>query len=216
MIEQRIAQGKIDPVYLLGGGEPLLVTRVVQALVEAVVPPAVRAFNYDSLEAKAAGPAGILNAARTLPMMGKQRLVVVRDIDTLGAALAELVPYLEKPAPETVLVLLAAKVDGRIKLFSVAKKKGFLHELEAPRQVGPFIKEEAARRGAKIGEDAARRLAEVAGGDLGRLASSIDMLALYAGDRAITAADVDELVAETRERTVFELANAVGEGNRER
>jgi DNA polymerase-3 subunit delta len=64
--------------------------------------------------------------------------------------------------------------------------------------------------------DAARRLAEVVGPDLGRLSSSLEQLTLYCDGRAVEAADVDELIAETRERTVFELANAVGQGQRER
>lgn len=206
---------KVDPVYVLTG-EALLVQRQVQELIDTVVPPASRGFNLDQLEGKAAGATAIMNAARTLPMMGKNRLVLVRDADLLGASLADLVPYLEKPSPETVLVLLVGKVDGRIKFYQAAKKRGYLHELEAPRQQAGWIRDEVRRRGATMTDDGVRRLAEVASGDLGRLASAVEQLSLYAGDRAITANDVDDLIAETRERTVFELANAVGESQRER
>ncbi len=206
---------KTDPVYVLAG-EPLLVQRKVQELIDATVPPASRAFNLDQLDARAAGAIAIANAARTLPMMGKQRAVVVRDADQLGAGLAELVPYLENPSPETVLILLVGKIDGRIKFYQTAKKRGYLHDLEAPRQAAPWIRDEVRRRGAAMTDDGVRRLAEVAAGDLGRLASAVEQLSLYAGDRPITSADVDDLIAETRERTVFELANAVGEAQHER
>jgi DNA polymerase-3 subunit delta len=146
-------------------------------------------------------------------MMARRRLVLVREVEGLGAeGMAQLAAYLEAPAPETCLVLAAQKADGRLKLFQLAKKKGFLHELVVPRNLSAWVMEEAARRGARVKPDAARRLADVVGGDLGRLSSSLEQLVLYADGRAVEAADVDELVAETRERSVFELTNAVGQG----
>lgn len=216
-LESRILAGDVAPVYLLVGTDPLLYQRVVSALVRMVTTDASRAFNHDVFEGKGASASAILGAARTLPMMAARRLVVVRDVEGLGAeGLGAVAGYLENPVAETVLVLWAQKSDGRIKLFQVAKKKGFVHELEVPRNLVAWILEEAGRRGARIAEDAARRLADVVGADLGRLASSVDQLTLYAGDRPVTPADVDELIAETRERTVFELTNAVGQGNREK
>jgi DNA polymerase III subunit delta len=216
-LEDRIVQGKVDPVYLLIGSDPWLYQRVLGALTTAIVTPATRAFNLDAFEGKSATAQAVLNAARTLPMMAKRRLVVVRDVDGLGAdGLAHVAAYLEAPAPETTLVLSAPKADGRLKFYQIAKKRGYLHDLEVPRNLAGWIAEQAARRRAKVTPDAARRLAEVVGPDLGRLASSLEQLVLYCDGRPVEAADVDELVAETRERTVFELANAVGQGQRER
>ena len=216
-LESRIVRGDIDPVYLLAGTDPLLYQRVVGALVQTVITEATRAFNHDVFEGKTSSASAILGAARTLPMMAKRRLVVVRDLEGLGAdGMSALAAYLDKPGPETVLVMWAQKADGRLKIFQLAKKKGFLHELEVPRNLVGWILEEATRRRARVTDDAARRLADVIGGDLSRLAMAVDQLALYAGDRAVEAADVDELIAETRERTVFELANAVGQGSREK
>ncbi|HKA89917.1 MAG TPA: DNA polymerase III subunit delta [Haliangiales bacterium] len=216
--EARIRRGEIDPVYVVVGSDPLLHQRVVGALAAALVPEASRAFNFDQLEAKPAGAQAIVNAARTLPMMGGRRLVVARDFDALPVdGLAALAAYLEAPSAASVLVLQAQRGDGRMKLVQLAKKKGWYHELAAPRQLVPWIQEEAKARGVRLAGDAARRLADVVGGDLSRLSSALEQLSLYVGDeRAISAADVDELIAETREHTVFELANAVGEGKEER
>lgn len=217
-LETDIARGEIAAVYVLTGTERLLVDRVVAALTQALVSPATRAFNLDVLEAKAAGATTILNATRTMPMMGKRRLVIVRDTETLGAdGLAALAGYLEDPSPAAVLVLQCNKVDGRLKFFAAAKKKGLLHDLAPPRQLGPWIAAEAKRRGANLAPDAARRLADVVGSDLSRLASALEQLSLFVGDeRAITGADVDALIADTSEQNVFQLTEAVGQGERER
>jgi DNA polymerase-3 subunit delta len=217
-LEERIFGGDIAPVYLLVGAEPFLFQRVVAALAAKVLTAATKAFNHDAFEGKSTTAQTVLNAARTMPMMAKRRLVVLRDLDGLGAeGMAAIAGYLDAPAPETVLVVQAQKADGRFKIFQVAKKKGFLVELEPPRNLVGFVLEEAERRRARMTDDAARRLAEVVGPDLARLSSAVDQLTLYTADaRPVTAEDVDELIAETREQTVFQLANAVGQGSREK
>jgi DNA polymerase-3 subunit delta len=140
-------------------------------------------------------------------------MVLVRDLALMPAEeLTKLVEYLDAPSPSTVLVAITSKLDKRMKLYSAAQKKGWLHVLEAPRNPQPWIRAEAQSRGVKISGDAVSRLADAIGSDLSRLALTLDQLALYAGDRAITVDDVEDLVAETRERSVFELTDAIGEG----
>ncbi len=212
-----VASGNLAPVYVLVSEHPLLLTRALTAVRDAAVPEASRGFNYDVFEGRGTAAGPVLSAAETLPMMAKLRMVVIRDVAAMAAAeLAQLVPYLDRPNPSTVLVGVAAKVDKRLKFFSVAKKKRFLHQLDAPRALGPWIRKEAAARGARMSGRACDRLADVVGKDLSRIALAIDQLALFSGDRAIEADDVDELIADTRERSVFELTDAIGEGNRER
>ena len=68
----------------------------------------------------------------------------------------------------------------------------------------------------KIDPAAVNRLVDAVGNDLSRLALAVEQLALYAGDRAVTADDVDDLIADTRERSVFELTDAIGAADRPR
>jgi DNA polymerase-3 subunit delta len=156
----------------------------------------------------------VLAAARTMPMMAPRRLIIIRDLNAVPAAeLTGLAPYLDEPSPTTVLVGIAAKLDKRLKFFSAAAKAGFVHELEAPRDLAGWCRAEAQTRGLKVQPAACNRLADIVGADLARLSLSLEQLALFAGDRPVTVDDVDELIAETRERSVFELTDAIGEGN---
>jgi DNA polymerase III subunit delta len=175
-----LRRGEIAPVYCLYGKERFLLGRALDALRAAVLEPATRDFNHDVLDAKA-GAAAIVAAARTLPMMAKRRLVVVRGADEIKADATEpLLAYVADPAPETVLVLLCEKVDARQKLFAALKKKGALCAFDPPRdrELYSFIVAEARSRGGGIEESAARLLAEIVGPDLGQLAQAVEKLVL--------------------------------------
>jgi len=215
-IHEDIAAGRLAPIYILCG-EPLLVDRAVAAVRAAAMPAELRGFNEDVIDGRGATATRIVVAARTLPMMAARRLVMVRDLGQMPAAeLSELIPYLDAPSPETVLVATTSKVDRRLKFFAAASKKGLVHELSPPRDLGGFVADEARRREVAIAPPARARLVEVVGADLARLSLVLEQLALYAGDRPISVDDVDDLVADTRERSVFELTDAIGAGDRRR
>ncbi len=144
-------------------------------------------------------------------------MIFVRDLALMPADEADpLIQYLAKPNPSTVVVAQTSKLDKRLKLFAAVSKKGWLHVLEAPRQLVPWVRAEAKSKKVEIDGTAVQRLVDAVGDDLSRLALSIEQLALYAGDRPVTSDDVDELIADTRERSVFELNDALGAGDRAR
>jgi DNA polymerase-3 subunit delta len=213
-----IAAGRLEPIYVLHSEHPILLDRVIAALRDAAVPPAARGFNYDVVEGKPTG-ARIVALAQTLPMMAQRRMIYVRDLSAMAADDAEpLLAYLARPNPSTVVVAVAAKIDKRIKLYGTLARKGYLHVLEAPRQIAPWLRAEAKQQGVQLEPAAVTRLIDAVGDDLSRLALTVGQLGLYAsaGGRAVTSDDVDELVADTRERTVFELTDAIGAADRPR
>jgi DNA polymerase-3 subunit delta len=212
-----VARGEIEPLYCLSG-ERYLVDATAAAIRAAVLAAAGAgaAFNNDVFDLKEKGLAAALGTARTLPMMAKRRLVVGKAIDEVKAAdLEPLVDYLEDPNPATCLLLIADKVDVRFKAFQVLKKRGFLHVFAPLRDqaLAGWVRGEARARKLTIAPDAAEALATAAGPDLGRLSQALDLLALYTGGKGIAVDDVEALVAETRERGIFELTKAIGAGN---
>ena len=211
-----MAGDKRDPIYVFHSEHPILIERAVSELRDAVVPPAARGFNYDVVEGNPKA-SQIVALAQTLPMMAASRMVFVRDLSLLPADEGEtLLDYVAKANPSTVIVALASKLDKRLKLFAQLSKKGYLHVLEAPRQLGAWVRDEAKTRNVKMDAAAVQRLVDAVGSDLSRLALTIEQLGLYTAGKPVTSDDVDELVADTRERSVFELTDAIGAADRAR
>jgi DNA polymerase-3 subunit delta len=218
-----IERGPLAPIYCLHGDERYAVDRAVMALRRAALGAdgeRAAGFNVETFEAKERGLGPALDAARTLPMFAKRRLVIVRGIDDLDSeGLEPLAPYVADPNPSTCLVLIAdTKVDARLKAFQALRKAGFLHEFAPLKdwQLPDWVQGEARRRKLNLHPEAARLLADAAGPDLGRLALALEQVALFAGaDAKITAEHVEAVVPESRERSVFELTKAIGAGDRE-
>ena len=215
-----VKAGRLDPIYVLHSEHPILIERAVSAIRDATVPPAARGFNYDVVEGKPSA-SRIVGLAQTLPMMAARRMIFVRDLTLLPADDAEgLLAYVAKPNPSTVIVGLVTKVDKRLKLYAQLSKKGFLHVLDAPRQIAPWVRNEAQAKGVRIDPQAINRLIETVGNDLSRLSLSLEQLSLFVAglgeDRPISSDDVDDLIADTRERSVFELTDAIGAADRPR
>lgn len=210
------AKGTLLPVYLIGGDERLLVQRCVDAIRHATVGAGPRGLAEDHFDGKGLSASVLMSAARTLPMMARHRLVIVRGVDQMGTAEQEaLIAYFAKPEPRTVLVLVALQLDLRRRIANEAKKNGFLFVAQHPKEgeIGPWITREAARRRLQLDPGAVESLALLVGPDLSLLSDALDRLSLYAYARAITADDVEQCITPVREIAAWDLSDAVTSRN---
>jgi DNA polymerase-3 subunit delta len=213
-LREELAKGKLRPVYVLVGPERWRIDRAVAAIRKVALDDATAAWNLELFAGKDGKAVKILAAARTPPMMGRGRFVLVRDADALEATeLDALAPYLEDPSPTTTMVLLAERIDGRRKLAAVARKTGAW--VEAPnipeRALPAWSMRIAKAQGHDLDGAAATALVDCCGADLYLLDDAIQRLGLYVGEgRPITAAAVGECIAPLRAGNVFELVDAIG------
>ena len=219
-LTRELSSGKLRPVYLLWGAETLLLDRALAEIEKQALLGAMVEFNCDRFRARDASAAEVAAAAQTLPMMAERRLVVLKELDAWRAEEQEkLVPCLEKPSPQTCLVLVAEEVDGRRKLAKAVSAAGALVEFKHPypAQLPALIKEMAAQQGKSIEADAVDLLIELKGNNLQMLAQELEKLALYVDPNpTITREHVAESVADTKLSVVFEFTDAVGERNAEK
>ena len=102
-----LKQGKILPLYLFYGEEEFLIQEALDLIINKVVDPGARDFNFNTLYCRDTPASELVNLCQTLPFMSEKRLVLARDFDALKAAdLEELAPYLNDPSPSTCLVMV--------------------------------------------------------------------------------------------------------------
>jgi len=213
-LEAALAKGEIGPLYYLYGDEPYLIDRATRLLLERLVDPSSRDFNLSVYYGTECKGEDILDTAQTMPMFADWRVVLVKRGQSLSQASLDLMfPYLLDPSPTTCLIIQGEKIDQRKKFFTEFKKRGKLVECKRPyeNQLAPFLRSEAAGHGKKLAPAAAELLIYLAGNNLQELATQIEKVALFAGQReTITIEDVKAVVSDTKVDSVFELANALG------
>jgi DNA polymerase-3 subunit delta len=234
--EEAIAEieaGRPRPVYVVLGEERIFSDRVVAAARRHVVDEATAAFNVDTFEAGETPVGRAIEAANTMPMMSKRRLVIVRGLERLekpgedddggkgrGIKVSpsdQLADYAGKSSPSTCMLLVGAKIDGRRRLATVAKKTGIVVACDAlrPHMLPGFLREEAKRRGHAISGEVVDAIVDLVGGELGPLLDAIERLSLFAGAGApITEDAVHACIARVRVGSVWGLADAVAARDR--
>jgi DNA polymerase-3 subunit delta len=215
--EKSIRDGDIGPLYYIYGDEPYLVSRGVKRLLAKVVAPDFREFNFTIFYGGEAKGEAIAEAAQTLPMMAGRRVVLVKKSGALSpAALDIMTGYVQEPSPSTCLIFQGEKIDLRKKFFLDLKKNGRLVEYKRPyeNQLGLFVKDEAASHGKRIEPAAVEMLAYFVGINLQEIATQVEKVAIYVGERdTIRVNDVKAIASDTKVDSVFDLANALGGKN---
>jgi len=220
-----IRKGKLAPVYVLYGTELAPVREVLQALREVVLVGGLEAFNHERFEGRRIDAvAPVLEACAQLPMMAERRLVELSDPDQIDKgkdekdrrAMTALADYIAAPSPTTVLVVIGG-VDGRSKLVSRAKKTGVTlrcDPLKRDNDATAYLQGLARARGLTLASDAAHALVAAVGLGQSGLDTAFELAQLHAGDGCdVTLADVEGVVAQTREAVIFNLTDAVGIGD---
>lgn len=212
--EASLKKGVIPTVCFLYGEEQFLVDRAVQMLLERAIEPSLKDFNFNVFFGNESKGVDILDAAQTLPMFSDRRAVVVKRAEQLKAdALEVLLPYIQKPASGTCLLLTGTKIDQRKKFFLEFKKHGELVEYKRmyDNKLPGFIQSESTVHGKAMETSAAELLAALIGNNLQELSSQIEKLAVYAGAKArITVDDVRTMASSSKAFTAFELAKYLG------
>jgi DNA polymerase-3 subunit delta len=226
---ERIGNGKPIPAVLLLGEEPYLRDACRAQLIDKFVPEAARTWAVSRYSASRGETEAALGQAQTMAMLSPQQIVFLEEaeaIEKLGeknreGAVAQLVRYLDNPAPFTVLVIEAKGLDQRMKLGKLLAEKTLvvncgLGENVDQRQSSAvaFARSIAKEKSVEFEKGAAEDLAEFVAADLMRLKTEIEKLATYAGGKKfISRNDVSSMVISEKATTVWELADMIAARN---
>lgn len=220
--KERLEKGKVIPAVLLLGDEPYLRDACRAALIGKFVPEAARTWAVSRFSADRGETQAALEQSQTLPMLSTQQVVFLEEaeaIESLGEkaredAVESMEAYLQDPAPFTVLVIEAKKLDMRMLLGKKLAELALVVEVglgSSPEErygaAEALAKSLARELGVSFEKGAAEDLAEDVNGDLMRLKTEVEKLATYAAERKIIwREDVSALVISEKSTTIWEVA----------
>ena len=214
-----VSAGSPALVYYLYGDDDFRKDAAVARALAAAVPAAMRPFNVDVRRGTDLDAASVDTLLSTPPLLAERRAVAIRDIGALRKdARRALDAYLERPAKDTLLLLIASagtKPDRTL----LDRVTSVDFQPLTGEDVLQWITRQTVDLGATITPEAAALLERTFDADLAQLASEIDKLVSYTqgsdvDNRQSLAIDpdaVDAVVGVRAGQTLGDLLDRIAE-----
>ena len=234
-----VQTGKLRPAYVFVGDEVFFRKRCREAILQYLVPADLRDFSLFEFDLAETDLAEILDRARTPSLMAPFQVFFIRGVKNLfgrGAnqdKQAAIEEYCKNPNPDAVLIFVAdhISIPADLRRMELTDKEryeriretmgGYCAMVELARvdegEAARWIGEYCATREFKIDADAARELVDALGGDMMMVSNELEKLILYAGEKKrITLGDVETMVLAAKQRSLYELTDAISAKDRVR
>jgi DNA polymerase III subunit delta len=232
-----LASRKLRPAYVFVGDEAFFRKRFRDAILEHLVPADLRDFSLFEFDLAETNLAEILDRTRTPSLMAPFQVFFVRGVKNLFGRgsneekLSAIEEYCANPNPDALIVFVAdhISIPADVRRMEMQDKDRYqrirdtmgqycgivelarVEEGEAVRWVSDYC----ASRNIKIEADGARELVDALGGDMMMISSEIEKLMLYVGARnRITLGDVETMVLAAKQRSLYELTDAISAKDR--
>src|SRR5207302_3905087 len=230
---------KLRPAYVFVGDETFFRKRCREAILQHLVPPDLRDFSLFDFDLGETDLSEILDRARTPSLMAPFQVFFVRGVKALFGRgsneekLAAIEDYCKDPNPDALLVFVADHIsipaDARRMEMTDRERYQKIRE-----DLGPFcgivelsrvqegeavrwIAEYCTTREVKIDADGARELVDALGGDMMMVSNELEKLILYVGEKKkVTLGDVETMVLAAKQRSLYELTDAISSKDRVR
>lgn len=197
-------KGGLEPLYYLWGKDPFPLSQAEALILQKALPdPKGGAFIFSGEEGKA-----ILQELKTLPFFSPRKVVIVRDARPfLREHEGLLLEYLKTPNPKAILVLESPDPPPE-----ALTPWGYCLQGGA-REFFFWLNRMARGRGLVLTRRAAALLKELYADDLLSLDQELEKLYLYKGRGPVDLGDLEEVLADFRLQSAFELVKALEKGD---
>src|SRR6476660_5404874 len=230
---------KLQPAYVFVGDETFFRNRCRDAILQHLVPSDLRDFSLFEFDLAETDLPEVLDRARTPSLMAPFQVFFIRGVKSLFGRgsneekLAAIEAYCKDPNPDAVLIFVADHIsipaDARrmdmqdkdryerirdtLGEYCAIVELARVEEGEAVRWIGEY----ATMQAVKIDADAARELVDALGGNMMMVSNELEKLILYVGaKKRITLGDVETMVLAAKQRSRYELTDAISSKDRVR
>jgi DNA polymerase III subunit delta len=227
-----LRENRLRPGYVFAGDEVFLYERCRKAVLAALVPAEMRDFCLSDLDLAEISIFESLDRARTPSLMAPFQVLFLRNMKTLytrGAKkeeFAAIEEYFRSPNPQALVLFVAdhLRIPSDPRRMDMEDKNRYerlretlgewcgmvelarVDEADALR----WLAAEAKRHEVQLDSDAARELVDALGADMMLVANELEKLILYTGaKRRITLGDVETMVLAAKQRSLYELTDAI-------
>ena len=230
---------KLRPVYVFVGDEAFFRKKCRDAILKTLVPTDLREFSLYEFDLSETDLAEVLDRARTPSLMAPFQVFFVRGVKNLFGRgsnedkLNAIADYAKDPNPDAVLIFVAdhISIPADVRRMDMTDKERYERIREAMARYAAiielgrveegdavrWIQEYCGTREVKIDPDAARELVDSLGGDMMMISNELEKLILYVGEKKrITLGDVETMVLAAKQRSLYELTDAISARERTR
>ncbi len=234
-----IHENRLRAGYVLAGDDVFLYERCRRAVLATLVPAELRDFCLSDLDLAETNIFEALDRARTPSLMAPFQVLFVRNLKTLysrGAKkdeFAAIEAYFRSPNPQALVIFVAdhLRIPSDPRRMDMQDKDRYeriretlgewcgIVELARVDEADAlkWIAAEAKQREIQFDPDAARELADSLGADMMLIAGEFEKLALYTCEkRRVTLGDVETMVLAAKQRSLYELTDAISARDRAR
>jgi len=230
---------KVAPGYVFIGDEAFFRKRCREAILQHLVPADVCELSVYDMDLSETDLQQVLDHARTPSLMSPFQVFFIRGVKNLYGRgkhddeFSAIKDYFKDPNPHALLIFVADHIsipaDARRMDLTDKDRYERIREtlgeyctvLEFARvDEGDAVKwaiESALAQEVKLDNDAARELVDSLGGDMMMVANELEKLILFVGDKKrVTLGDVETLVLAAKQRSFYELTDAISARDRAR
>ncbi|MCU1305311.1 MAG: polymerase delta subunit [Acidobacteriaceae bacterium] len=231
--------GKLRPAYVLIGDEVFFRDRCRAAVIQHLVAPDLREFSLYDLDLSDVSIAEILDRAQTPSLMAPFQVFFIRGVKNLYGRgshkeeFAAVEAYCKNPNPNALLIFVAdhLSIPADVRRMDMQDKDRYDRIRETLGEVCGIIElgrvdegdgirwviESGQAQGVKVEQDAARELVDSLGSDMMLIGNELEKLILYVGEKKrITVGDVETMVLSAKQRSLYELTDAISAKDRSR
>jgi len=228
---------KLRPAYVFVGDETFFRKRCREAILEHLVPSELRDFSLFDFDLSETDLAEVLDRARTPSLMAPFQVFFVKGVKTMFGRgsnedkLTAIEQYCKDPNPDAVIIFVAdhISIPADVRKMDMQDKERYERIREA---MGPYcgivelsrveegeavrwLNDYCATCDVKIEADAARELVDALGGDMMMVSNELEKLILYVGEKKrVTLGDVETMVLAAKQRSLYELTDAISSKDR--
>ena len=225
---EELRQETVKDTVLLTGEETYLIRWAKDMLKKRYLAPGMEAMDMSLFDEENGSAEDIIRSCETFSMFSARRLVLVRNIPPLlqagqakgwgKEAIERLKDYLAHPNERTLLVFMAASVNGKSELVKALKKTASCYSFDPldMKELRSFAAKRLAARGLKIRSRDMDLLIEETGYfvkesqyRLDQFANDLEKIAAHAENGLVERSDILDAVDGEGETFIFDLLDGI-------